>query len=186
MIEDCDPAAITCGGPVDPCLDDPSLPECQYTPPPPPTGTFMEGFWFTPDGDTEWGDEELEFRAKLRHATPPGSYDPSYVEAQRTLRYTGMNPGDDGVKYWDKFDFLFSQRVTDTSRWIVIELYETDPSPNPDDDLGTQVWIYSDFQAGNGLAQKSYRKRLDCPPYADPNYCWTTMVAADLRVTPWP
>lgn len=182
----CPPDAVDCGGyypPVDPCDEDPSLPECQYTPPPPPSGTFMEGFWLTSDGDTEWGDEEFEFRSSLRHATPPGSSDTWYEEARRTLRYEGVNTGDSFARYWDKFDLLFSQRVTDSSRWIVISLYETDPSPNPDDQFGSVMWTAADFAAGNGLVNKAWTQPVAC---GYQQTCQSVRVSADLRVTPWP
>lgn len=167
----------------DPCYYDPSLPQCQYVPPTPPSGIFMEGFNMTGDGDTEWGDEEYEFRSTLRHATPPGSSDPSYVEDTHTLRYEGVNTGDSFAKYWNKFDRIFSQRITDSSRWLVIRLYESDPWPNTDDDFGQNIWYYSDFVNGNGLVNKAWTQPVPC---GYQQTCESVRVSADIRVTPWP
>ncbi|HEV3051301.1 MAG TPA: hypothetical protein VGX50_13390, partial [Longimicrobium sp.] len=142
----------------------------------PPSGTYMEGFWFTEEADTEWGDEELEFRGQLRSGACGGC-----TEVSKTLRYEGVNTGGSFAKYWDKFNQFFTHRVADTSKWIVVALYETDAFA--DDSFGERTWTYQDFAAGYvaGQATRNWSTVFTCPnqPYS---MCESVRVSADLRV----
>lgn len=147
-----------------------------------PNGTYMEGFWFTQEADTEWGDEELEFRATLKNSGCGGC-----TEATHTLRYEGINAGGDYAKYWDKFNAFFPLRITSSSRWMEVRLYETDTFA--DDSFGERTWMYNDFASSpiSGQAFKSWTRVISCPPMSGSySICETALVSADVRVTPWP